>query len=98
MWNMNYRRFEMNKSKILHLAVLIVLVSLILPAACVKVANQAPASPAAPTGNLPPVIASLTAAQTQTYPGGTVNLQSVVSDPNGDMINFRWTATGGEFI
>ena len=54
--------------------------------------------PAAPTGNLPPVIASLTAAQNQTYPGGTVNLQSVVSDPNGDTINFKWTATGGEFV
>jgi hypothetical protein len=27
-----------------------------------------------------------------------VNIQSVVSDPNGDIINFNWTATGGEFI
>jgi len=51
-----------------------------------------------PAGNMPPVIASLTAAQNQTYPGGTVNVQSVVSDPNGDMINFNWTATGGEFV
>ena len=71
---------------------------MVFPVACVKVVDQAPPAPAAPTGNLPPVIASLTAAQNQTYPGGTVNLQSVVSDPNGDMINFKWTATGGEFV
>ena len=88
----------MNKSKILHAAILLIVVSLILPVACVKVADQAPTTPTAPTGNLPPVIASLTAAQNQSYPGGTVNLQSVVSDPNGDMINFKWTATGGEFV
>lgn len=85
----------MNKSKILHAAILLIVVSLVLPVACVKVADQAPKAPA---GNLPPVIASVTAAQNQSYPGGTVNLQSVVSDPNGDMINFKWTATGGEFV
>jgi len=85
----------LNKSKILHAAILLIMVSLVLPVACVKVANQAPKAPA---GNLPPVIASVTAAQNQSYPGGTVNLQSVVSDPNGDMINFKWTATGGEFV
>jgi len=88
----------LNKSKILHAAILLIVVSLILPVACVKVADQAPTTPTAPTGNLPPVIASLTAAQNQSYPGGAVNLQSVVSDPNADMINFKWTATGGEFV
>jgi len=88
----------MDKSKILHAAILLVVVSLMIPVACVKVADQAPKAPAAPTGNLSPVIASLTAAQNQTYPGGTVNLQSVVSDANGDIINFKWTATGGEFV
>jgi hypothetical protein len=88
----------LNKSKILHAAILLILVSLILPVACVKVVNQAPTTPTAPTGNLPPVIASLTAAQNQSYPGGAVNLQSVVSDPNGDSINFKWTATGGDFV
>ena len=88
----------MNKSKILHAAIFLIMVVMVFPVACVKVVDQAPPAPAAPTGNLPPVIASLTAAQNQTYPGGTVNLQSVVSDPNGDMINFKWTATGGEFV
>ena len=91
----------MNRSRILCALLLLVVVSLIVPVSCVKVADRAPAaptSPTAPTGNMPPVIASLTAAQNQTYPGGTVNVQSVVSDPNGDIINFNWTATGGEFV
>jgi hypothetical protein len=85
----------MNKSKILHAAILFIVVSLVLTVACVKVVDKAPT---APTGNQPPVIASLTVAQNQTYPGGAVNLQSVVADPNGDMINFKWTADGGEFV
>ena len=63
---------------------------------------RVPSRPAPPdrrqSAILPPVIASLTAAQNQTYPGGTVNLQSVVSDPNGDIINYKWTATGGAFV
>lgn len=88
----------MNKGLILHAAMLLIMVSLVLPVGCVKVAQQAPPTPTAPAGNVPPVIASLTAAQNQSYPGGTVNLQSVVSDPNGDSINFKWTATGGEFV
>ena len=87
----------MNRNKVLQMAILLIVVSLILPVACAKVA-EAPTAPTAPVGNQPPVIASLTAAQNQTYPGGSVNLQSVVSDPNGDMINFKWTATGGEFV
>lgn len=93
----NYRRFELNKNTVLQMAILLIVVSLILPVACGKAA-EAPTAPTAPAGNQPPVIASLAAAQNQTYPGGSVNLQSVVSDPNGDMINFKWTATGGEFV
>ena len=76
----------------------LVLMSIITLAVVVACAPAAPSTPAAPAGNLPPVIASLTAAQNQTYPDGTVNIQSVVSDPNGDIINFNWTATGGEFV
>lgn len=65
-------------------------------AACVKVAGPSDAS--APQGNQPPVISSLTAAQNQTYPDGQVNLQAVVSDPNGDTLNYTWTASGGSFL
>jgi hypothetical protein len=86
----------MRKSGIADAVVLITVITLTLVAACAKPAP--PPTPPAPTGNMPPVIASLTAAQNQTYPGGTVNVQSVVSDPNGDIINFNWTATGGEFV
>ena len=86
----------MRKSRIIYAVVLIAVITLTLVAACAKPAP--PPTPPAPTGNMPPVIASLTAAQNQTYPGGTVNVQSVVSDPNGDIINFAWTATGGEFV
>lgn len=88
----------MNKNNILHAAIFLIMVVMVFPVACVKVVSQVPPVPSAPTGNQPPVIASLTAAQNQTYPGGTVNLQSVVSDANMDIINFKWTATGGEFI
>ena len=88
----------MNKGKLLHALLLLIMVSLVLPVGCVKVVEKAPEAPSAPAGNLPPVIASLTAAQNQSYPGGTVNLQSVVSDPNNDSVNFKWTATGGEFV
>jgi len=86
----------MRKSRFVYALVLIAVITLTVVAACAQPAAT-PTQPA-PAGNLPPVIASLTAAQNQTYPGGTVNVQSVVSDPNGDMINFNWTATGGEFV
>jgi hypothetical protein len=65
--------------------------------ACVKVSAPAPAA-STPGGNQPPVIASLTAAQNQTFPEGSVNLQAVVSDPNNDPLNYKWTATGGTFV
>ncbi len=74
--------------------VLIAVLSVVGVASC----QQAPAAPVAPVGNQPPVISSFTAASNQTYPGGTVNFQSVVSDPNNDNLNFQWTATGGSFV
>ena len=85
----------MRDSRFVYALVLMAVITLAVVAAC-----AAPATPPAtgPVGNLPPVIASLTAAQNQTYPGGRVNVQSVVSDPNGDIINFNWTATGGDFV
>ncbi len=85
----------MRNTRFIYALVLVAVITLAVAVACAK-----PAEPpaAAPVGNLPPVIASLTAAQNQTYPEGTVNIQSVVSDPNGDSINFNWTSTGGEFV
>jgi hypothetical protein len=68
---------------------------LMVTSACAKVAAP---STSTPSGNQPPVISSLTAAQNQTYPGGEINLQGVVSDRNGDSINYKWTSSGGSFI
>lgn len=85
----------MNKIWLMQAAAMVLVLSLLAQSGCVKVADSAPKAPA---GNLPPVISSMTAGQTQTYPGGEVNLQSVVSDPNGDMLNYKWTATGGQFV
>ncbi len=54
-----------------------------------------PSSAPTPTGNQPPIISSLTPSQTQVYPSGTVEIQCIASDPNGDKLNFTWSATGG---
>jgi len=86
----------MRTGRFIYAVLLIAVVTLTVVAACAQPA--APPTQPGPAGNLPPVIASMTAAQNQTYPGGRVNVQSVVSDPNGDIINFNWTATGGEFV
>jgi PKD repeat protein len=64
--------------------------------ACVKVATKPTTQPE--SGSQQPQIVSLTAAQSQTYPGGTVNLQSVVTNPANDVLEFKWTATGGSFV
>jgi hypothetical protein len=82
------------RKRIVTFGAAIIIMSLALTA-CVKVSAPAPATP---SGNQPPVITSLTAAQNQTYPEGSVNLQAVVSDPNGDSLNYKWTATGGSFV
>ncbi len=85
----------MRNNTIFNVLVLVAIIMLTAAAAC---APAAPPPQETPAGNMPPIIASLTAAQNQTYPGGMVNVQSVVSDPNNDVISFNWTATGGEFV
>jgi hypothetical protein len=72
-------------------------ISVIVTSGCVKVKTNE-VTPPAPAGNQPPVISSLTAATNQTTPGGEVNIQSVVTDPNKDAINFLWTSSGGSFV
>ncbi len=91
----------MNKSSpIVKFAIifLILIAVIALGSACGP--SQAPPAPTpspAPTGNQPPVISSLTPAQTQIYPSGTVEIQCIASDPNDDKLNFTWSATGGNF-
>ena len=83
---------------------LVMLMAIVLGSACgpSKATPPATGTPApkpspAPTGNQPPIISSLTPSQTQVYPSGTVELQCIAADPNGDKINFTWSATGGSF-
>jgi hypothetical protein len=59
--------------------------------------TPAPAPAPVPGGNQPPIISSLTPAQTQVYPSGLSEIQCVASDPDGDKLNITWAATGGSF-
>jgi len=61
--------------------------------------QQLPPTPTTPTptGNQPPTITNLTAAQIQVYPSGTTEIQCVASDADGDKLNFSWSTTGGSF-
>ena len=45
-------------------------------------------------GNNPPVV-DLSADKTEVNPGEIVNLISSASDPDGDILSYKWTSTGG---
>lgn len=45
--------------------------------------------------NQPPVISSLTADEEQVSPSGNCLVRCVVSDPDGDELNYTWSASGG---
>lgn len=47
--------------------------------------------------NFPPTIASVSAAPSAVPVDGIVALNVVASDPNGDVLTYAWTATGGTF-
>ena len=83
----------MNKS--VFLSIILILITILVAPACGPKQEVAP--PAAPVGNQPPVIESLVAAQNQTYPGGMVDIRSSVSDANKDMVNYKWSCSGGNF-
>jgi hypothetical protein len=85
--------------RITFITFLLITIILICGACGPSAAPPAPTSKAAPSpgGNQPPIISSLTAAQMSVYPSGTVQLQCVAADPNGDKLNFTWSATGGNF-
>ena len=51
----------------------------------------------APTGNQPPEIASLTAAQTTIHPSGSVEVRCAASDADDASVSFKWACTGGSF-
>ncbi len=45
--------------------------------------------------NQPPVISSFTADEEQVSPSGNCLVRCVVSDPDGDELNYTWSASGG---
>ena len=78
---------------------ILVAMALLLLACGPKAPPPAPTPPPAPppAGNQPPLISSLTPAATQTVPGGTVRVQCVASDPEGETPSFQWSTTAGKF-
>ena len=84
----------------IYLATLVLVIAVsIIPVGCVKVVQ--PSSPASsqPSGGSGQIeIVSLTPAQNQIYPGGEVNVQSVVSNPGNDMLQYKWSASAGTFV
>jgi hypothetical protein len=46
--------------------------------------------------NKPPKISGITATHLLVYPRGTVELECIASDSEGDDLTFRWTSTDGE--
>lgn len=46
-------------------------------------------------GNKPPVISSLEAEYVDVYPRGASDIRCVVSDTEGDAVQFNWSSTGG---
>ncbi|MBM3154885.1 MAG: PKD domain-containing protein [Chloroflexi bacterium] len=69
----------------------------LLLGACGPKAAPPPPSTPVPGGNQPPVISSLQAAQMQLYPSGNTEIQCIAADADGDQLDFKWAATGGEF-
>ncbi len=64
-------------------------------------APPAPTTPTAPTattveGNRAPVI-SLTTEQIQVQPSTIVELKFTSTDPDGDIVSYEWSSTGGKF-
>jgi hypothetical protein len=59
--------------------------------------SEAPSPPPMPSGNQPPVISSLLAANTQLYPSGNTEVQCIAQDGDGDQLDFQWACTGGGF-
>src|SRR5205085_10103907 len=48
--------------------------------------------------NRPPVCTGVTADKTQVFVGDTVGLMAQASDPDGDVLVYTWTATGGRVV
>ncbi|MBC8276419.1 MAG: hypothetical protein H8E40_15820 [Chloroflexi bacterium] len=78
--------------------VLVVLaVAVMLAGACGP--SEAPPTqptPSTPTGNQPPEISSLTANPSGVSYGGSATVKCIATDPDGDVIDYSWSASGGD--
>jgi len=74
----------------------VVIVIAMMGIACGNGETPAP-PPSGQDGNQLPVISSLTPAQTQVYPSGTIEIRCVASDTDGDKLSYEWSSTGGSF-
>lgn len=80
----------------LGIVLLVLAVMAVLGSACAK-EPPPPPTPPTPTGNQPPVISSLLAQNQQLYPQGNTEIQCIAQDADGDKLDFKWAATGGNF-
>ncbi|MBM3119166.1 MAG: hypothetical protein FJ006_06365 [Chloroflexi bacterium] len=81
----------------LGVALVVLVMIALLGGACGPKEAPAPTLPPVPTGNQPPVISSLTAANMQLYPSGNTEIQCIAQDADGDQLDFKWACTGGSF-
>jgi hypothetical protein len=81
--------------------VLVVLaVVAILAGACgpreVSPTPSVPTAPPTPNANQPPEISSLTANPSGVSYGGSATVSCIATDPDGDLVNYSWSASGGD--
>jgi hypothetical protein len=79
------------------IALVMLTVVAMMSGACGPREMPPPPLPPTPSGNQPPVISSLVAANTQLYPSGNTEVQCIAQDADGDQLDFTWACTGGNF-
>jgi hypothetical protein len=79
------------------IALVMLTVVAMLGGACGPQEMPPPPLPPTPSGNQPPVISSLVAANAQLYPSGNTEVQCIAQDADGDQLDFTWACTGGSF-
>lgn len=78
------------------LGIILAIFALLIVSSACEPGEEATPTPE-PGINQPPVISSLTPAQSQVYPLSIIEIQCVASDPDGDAISYAWSTTGGKF-
>jgi len=89
---------NINKAKLGAITATLALI-IALSSACGPGPEPTPTPTPTPTpgGNQPPIISSLTPAQTQVLPSDIIEIRCDASDPDGDTISYEWATTGGRF-